>query len=162
MPTFGSEVLTTAMSEAADTMQIAATDSIIAVDTVPPVILTYPPILLEMTNAHIEQDSLITLLMEEKTAGVVRGEHERPGFRVQIYSSNHPKRGKVGALEVEQRVKEVVSVPVYVIYATPSWKVRLGDFLSEQQAMEFRDTFRALFPDMADYTYIVRDQVKIR
>ena len=131
-------------------------------DSVPPVELVYPQILLDMPNVHVEQDSLVTLLMEEKIAGVERGEQERAGYRVQVYSSNNPSRGKSEALLIEQRVKQVVNVPVYVIYASPSWKVRLGDFLTEQQAAEFRDAFKNLCPDLADYTYIVRDQVKIR
>jgi len=138
-------------------------DSLVVTDSVPPVVLTYPQILLDMPNVHIEQDSLITLLMEEKIAGVERGETERPGYRVQVYSSNHPQRGKSEALLIEQRIKQAMSnVPVYVIYASPSWKVRLGDFLSEQQAAELRDVFKGLFPDLADYTYIVRDQVRVR
>ena len=131
-------------------------------DSLPPVVLTYPQILIDMPNVHVEQDSMVTLLMEEKIAGVQRNEQERPGYRVQVYSSNHPQRGKAEALLIEQRVKQAMNVPVYVLYTSPSWKVRLGNFLTEQQAAEFRDTFKALFPDLADYTYIVRDQIKVR
>lgn len=131
-------------------------------DSLASLVLPYPQILLDMPNAHIEQDSMVTLLMEEKIAGINRGEQERAGFRVQIYSSNHPQRGKSEALKLEQRIKQEIAAPVYVIYATPSWKVRLGDFLTEAEAAEFRDHVKQLFPDLADYTYIVRDQVKIR
>ncbi|MBQ7531080.1 MAG: SPOR domain-containing protein [Paludibacteraceae bacterium] len=131
-------------------------------DSLASLTLPYPQILMDMPNVHIEQDSMVTLLMEEKIAGIQRGEQERAGFRVQIYSSNHPQRGKSEALKLEQRVRQELSVPVYVIYATPSWKVRLGDFLTEAEAADFRDAFKQLFPDLADYTYIVRDQVKIR
>ena len=152
LPVCAQEVLSSPTPAATNLPEAVITDSAVVNDTLPPVVLTYPQILLDMNNAHVEQDSLITMLMEEKTAGVEHGTHERPGYRVQIYSSNHPTRGKTGALELE----------VYVIYATPSWKVRLGDFLTAEQAAEFRDTFKALFPDLADYTYIVRDQVKIR
>ena len=140
-----------------------AVDSLgVLTDSLPPVVLVYPQILLDLPNASIEQDSLVTLLMEEKIAGVERGESERPGWRVQVYSSNHPQRGKSEALLIEQRIKQTMNVQVYVVYASPSWKVRLGDFLTEQQAAEFRDVFKGLFPDLADYTYIVRDQVKTR
>ncbi len=132
------------------------------VDSLPPVVLTYPQILRDMPNVGVHQDSLITLLMEEKIAGVERGENERPGYRVQIYSSNHPQRGKSEALQIEQRVKQELNTSVYVIYSSPSWKVRVGDFLEEQQAAEFRDVIKGLFPDLADYTYIVRDQIKVR
>lgn len=131
-------------------------------DSLTSLVLPYPQILLDMPNAHIEQDSMVTLLMEEKIAGINRGEQERAGYRVQIYSSNHPQRGKSEALKLEQRIKQEIAAPVYVIYATPSWKVRLGDFLTEAEAAEFRDHVKQLFPDLADYTYIVRDQVKIR
>ena len=162
LPVCAQEVLTSPTPAATNLPETGITDSAVVNDTLPPVVLTYPQILLDMNNAHVEQDSLITMLMEEKTAGVERGTHECPGYRVQIYSSNHPTRGRTGALELEQRIKQTISVQVYVIYATPSWKVRLGDFLTAEQAAEFRDTFKALFPDLADYTYIVRDQVKIR
>lgn len=158
----GQELAESAAEDAA--VSINASDSALQAlaDSVTPIELTYPQILLDMPNVHVQQDSLVTLLMEEKIAGMQRGEHECAGFRVQIYSSNHPRRGKSEALLLEQRVKETVNVPVYVIYATPSWKVRLGDFLTEQDAAEFRDSFKQLFPDLADYTYIVRDQVKVR
>lgn len=139
----------------ADSLALQAADTIVEVE------LRYPLILEEMPNVHVEQDSLVLLLMEEKIAGVQRGEHEVSGYRVQIYSSNHPTRGKSEALLLEQRVKEAVAVPVYVIYASPSWKVRLGDFRTEEQAVEFRDLFRTLFPDLVEYTYIVRDQIKV-
>lgn len=152
----GQEAVAELPAEQQDTAAVAPADTLV------PIELAYPQILLDMPNVHISQDSLITLLMEEKIAGVVRGEQERPGFRVQIYSSNHPQRGKSEALKLEQKIKQTLSVPVYVIYATPSWKVRLGDFLTEAEAAEFRDTLKGLFPELSDYTYIVRDQVKIR
>lgn len=154
---YGQEAVTSAPAEAEATDTLA-----LPVDTVQPIVLTYPQLLLDMPAVHVEQDSLITLLMEEKIAGVERGETERAGFRVQVYSSNHPHRGKAEALLIEQRIQQAINVPVYVIYASPSWKVRLGDFLTEQQAAEFRDMFKGVFPDLADYTYIVRDQVKVR
>lgn len=165
MPLHGQEVAEATEVEPTDSLIVANVDSLTLqalVDSVPPVELVYPQILLDLPNVRVEQDSLITLLMEEKFAGVERGEHERPGYRVQVYSNNHPLRGKSGALQIEQRVKQAMNVPVYVIYASPSWKVRLGDFLTEQQATTFRDAFKVLFPDLADYTYIVRDQVKVR
>lgn len=155
MPMVGQEVVDISEQMPTDT-------TLVLQDSLPEVVLTYPQILQDMPNVHVVQDSMITLLMEEKIAGVQRGEHEVPGYRVQIYSSNHPTHGKSEALLLEQRVKQVVSVPVYVIYASPSWKVRLGDFRTEEQAAEFRDLFKQFFPDLVDYTYIVRDRIKIR
>ena len=53
--------------EATNLPETGITDSAVVNDTLPPVVLTYPQILLDMNNAHVEQDSLITMLMEEKT-----------------------------------------------------------------------------------------------
>lgn len=136
-------------------------DTALAVSDSLGVALSYPLLLLEMQHAEVEQDSMVTLLLEEKIAGVSRGEQERPGFRVQIYSSNHPTRGKTGALTLEQQLSQQISQPIYVLYASPSWKVRIGDFLNEADAVTFRDEFKRLFPELADYTYIVKDMVKI-
>lgn len=170
--------LLAALSISAQEVSVAAQEVIVAEDEIPAIVqdslladslqadtllvLPYPQILLDMPNVNVIQDSLVTLLMKEKIAGVERGEQEMEGYRVQIYSSNHPKNGKINALQIEQRVKEVINESVYVIYATPSWKVRLGDFLTKEEAEVFRDTFKELFPDLADYTYIVRDKVKIK
>ena len=158
-PLYGQELSATVL--AADSMVVSEVDSL-ATDSLPEVVLEFPAILTDMPNVHVEQDSLITLLMEEKKAGVERGEREMPGYRVQIYSSNHPQRGKSEALQIEQRVKKLVHEHVYVTYTSPSWKVRLGDFRTQEEAATFRDAFKMLCPDLADYTYIVRDQIKIR
>ena len=151
-----------AVAEGATASPVDTTALTAVTDSLASLVLSYPQILIDMPNVHVEQDSLITLLMEEKKAGIERGEQEVAGFRVQIYSSNHPQRAKSEALQLEQRIKQVLPVSVYVIYASPSWKVRLGDFRTEAEAAEFRDSIKQLFPDLADYTYIVRDQVKIR
>ena len=158
LPVFAQE-LVMPETEAIAIEESLASDSVPA-DTL--FILPYPQILLDMPNVSVEQDSLITLLMKEKIAGIERGEQEMEGYRVQIYSSNHPKHGKQNALLIEQRVKALVDEPVYVIYATPSWKVRLGNFRTKEDAQVFRDAFKELCPDLADYTYIVRDKIKIR
>jgi len=147
------------MAVGEDTIVAEAVADSLQTDTL--LVLPYPQILLDMPNAHIEQDSLVTLLMEEKIAGIERGEQEKEGWRVQVYSSNHPKHGKANALLIEQRVKELVNEKVYVIYTSPSWKVRLGDFRTIEEAQTFRDVFKELCPDLADYTYIVKDKIKI-
>jgi hypothetical protein len=99
--------------------------------------------------------------MEEKIAGIERGEHEVAGFRVQIYSSNHPQRGKSEALQLEQRIKQALPVSVYVIYASPSWKVRLGDFRTYDEAKEYKKEFVQMFPELMGETYIVRDKIQV-
>lgn len=124
--------------------------------------LPYPAILTDMPNARVMQDSLVTLLMQEKIAGVTRGIMEMQGFRVQIYSSNTPTTSKQEAMTLEQTLRDSVDVPVYVLYTPPFWKVRLGDFRTMEEARTYKDTFVVAFPNHAAETYIVRDKIQIK
>ena len=124
--------------------------------------LPYPAILNDMPNARVMQDSLVTLLMQEKIAGVTRGLMEMQGFRVQIYSSNAPSTSKQEAMLLEQNLRDSVEVPVYVLYTPPFWKVRLGDFRTMEEARTYKDTFVVAFPHYASETYIVRDKIQIK
>lgn len=124
--------------------------------------LPYPAILLEMPNARVVQDSMVTLLMQEKIAGVTRGVMEMQGFRVQVYSSNTPSTSKQEAMLLEQNLRDSVEVPVYLLYTPPFWKVRLGDFRTMDEARQFKDTFVVAFPHRASETYIVRDKIQIK
>lgn len=124
--------------------------------------LPYPAILVEMPNARVVQDSMVTLLMQEKIAGVTRGVMEMQGFRVQVYSSNTPSTAKQEAMVLEQNLRDSVDVPVYVLYTPPFWKVRLGDFRTMEDAKQYKDTFVVQFPNRAPETYIVRDKIQIK
>lgn len=124
--------------------------------------LPYPAILYEMPNARVVQDSMVTLLMQEKIAGVTRGVMEMQGFRVQVYSSNTPSTSKQEAMLLEQNLRDSVDVPVYLLYTPPFWKVRLGDFRTMEDAKQYKDTFIVQFPHRAAETYIVRDKIQIK
>lgn len=123
--------------------------------------LPYPAILTDMPNVQITQDSIVTQLMQEKMAGIERGEQEMAGYRVQIFSSNNAATAKAEALMLEERVKTMVNAPIYVLYSAPSWKVRLGDFRTQDEAQAFRQELRRILPELQDYTYVVRDIIKI-
>jgi hypothetical protein len=48
---------------------------------------------------------------------------------------------------------------VYVISEPPFWKVRLGDFLTREEAIEYKNQLNILFPHLQGSTYVVPDQV---
>lgn len=129
-----------------------------AVDSLP-----YPLILTDMPNARIVQDTSVTMLMQDKIAGIVRGEMEMSGWRVQVYSSNTPIQSKNEALALESRLKEVIDQPVYIVSTPPFIKVRIGDFVTQDEAKAYKDIFIQQFPEMVSDTYVVRDEhIKIR
>lgn len=86
---------------------------------------------------------------------------ETDGYRVQIYSSNQQQTAKAEALSLETQLKDKIQQTVYVLYLTPFWKVRIGDFRTYEEAKEYKKLFVQQYPDMMGDTYIVRDKIQV-
>lgn len=82
------------------------------------------------------------------------------GYRLEVYQSNDQRVGQQEAQRIYAKLNGRVSVPVYVRFYTPFWRVRLGDFSSLEEANNFKRTFVQQFPAMRAHTYVVRDHIK--
>lgn len=129
-------------------------DTIAAVDTVEVVLLTDV-----MANAVVHQDSLVRELMINKRLGIQRGVQEMNGYRVQVFSSNQQQSAKNRALLLQQDLSGQLKEPVYAISEPPFWKVRIGNFLTREEANNYRMTFIAQYPELQGSTYVVPDKV---
>ena len=117
-------------------------------------------LLTDMNGVELVQDSAVARLLSTAIKG--SGEMvEIDGFRVQVYSSNQQQTAKVEALDLEDKLKQKINQTVYVLYLTPFWKVRIGDFRTYDEAKEYKKEFVQLFPEMTGDTYIVRDKVQV-
>ena len=114
-----------------------------------------------MPNVVVHQDSAITLLLEDKSYNRQRGQRQVSGFRVQVYASNTPQVAKNEALDLYETLSYQVSMAVYVISEPPFWKVRLGDFLTREEAIDYKNQLNILFPHLQGSTYVVPDQVTV-
>ena len=114
-----------------------------------------------MPNVIVHQDSAITLLLEDKSYNRQRGQRQVSGFRVQVYASNTPQVAKNEALDLHETLSSQVSMAVYVISEPPFWKVRLGDFLTREEAIDYKNQLNILFPHLQGSTYVVPDQVTV-
>lgn len=112
-----------------------------------------------MPNVIVYQDSAITLLLEDKSYDRQRGQRQVSGFRVQVYASNTPQVAKNEALDLYENLSSQVNMAVYVISEPPFWKVRLGDFLTREEALDYKNQLNILFPHLQGSTYVVPDQV---
>ena len=82
------------------------------------------------------------------------------GFRVQLYSSNNAYKAKKGALALEKELNELYhDQKVYVSYAAPFWKVRIGDFTSYFDALAFSQRLKAAFPQYSNEIYIIKEDI---
>lgn len=113
-------------------------------------------------NVTIHQDSAITRLIQDKILGASREQVQVSGYRVQIYSSNRQQTAKAEAFDLEKRLQQAeLQVPIYVLYNPPFWKVRLGDFRTQEEAKLMKEEVIRRMPELQGDTYVVRDQITV-
>jgi hypothetical protein len=113
-----------------------------------------------MRGVELIQDSTVARLLQQAIYGK-QEVIEMDGYRVQIYSSNQQQTAKAEALSLEEKLKDDLPYSIYVTYMPPFWKVRIGDFLTVDEAKEYKKIFVERYPSMIGDTYIVRDKIKV-
>jgi hypothetical protein len=77
------------------------------------------------------------------------------GYRIQLFAG----RLQSDALTIQTNIANQVSVPVFLIYEAPQYKVRLGNFPERDEAMALcRQLRRKGFPG----AWVVRSQIEVR
>lgn len=116
----------------------------------------------DMPFVKVEQDSSIYFLLQSKIGNVEGEEIEMDGYRVQVYSSNRQQTAKSEAMQLEQTLADHIDRKVYVVYNSPFWKVRIGDFRTVEDAAAYKDEIVRQFPNLQASTYIVPDKIIVR
>ena len=84
------------------------------------------------------------------------------GFRIQAYSDNNHKTAKAAA---QQRARDIAmkfpQYRSYITYKAPSWRLRIGDFKSRQEAQAALQRIKSVYPNFAREMVIVRDRINI-
>jgi len=84
------------------------------------------------------------------------------GYRVQVFSSNVQRTAKADAFRIEKQIKdELPDEAIYVNYQSPFWKVRVGDFRTQAEALKVKNQLKEAFPNLRSEIYIVREQVQL-
>ncbi len=110
----------------------------------------------------IHADSAVHRLLHDKMEGIVREEVQMQGYRVQVYSSNNQQAAKNEAFQMEKKIIDTgVEVETYVLYNPPFWKVRLGNFRTQEEANLMKAELIRLLPELQADTYVVRDQIQV-
>lgn len=114
------------------------------------------------TEAIAMQDTVSTTERSELTAN---GEHTsvrlRSGYRIQVYSDNKGQSAKTRAQGIAANISHTFPhYGTYLAYKAPYWRLRIGDFHSEEQAKEALTELKSAFPSLANEMRIVRDRIK--
>ncbi len=113
-------------------------------------------------NVVVHADSSVHRLLQDKIDGIVREEVQIQGYRVQVYSSNNQQAAKNEAFQIEQQIIQAgMEIETYVIYNPPFWKVRVGNFRSQDEANLLKAEIIRLLPSLQADTYVVRDQIQV-
>ncbi|WP_163268299.1 SPOR domain-containing protein [Dysgonomonas sp. 216] len=84
------------------------------------------------------------------------------GYKIQVFSGNDQKRSRQ---EAESRKSKIVSefpdMEVAIIFNSPVWRARAGNFKTYEQAFQALNDLKKAFPSFGRELQIVEDVVKL-
>lgn len=121
---------------------------------------------------HIEADSAITVIMPEALEhrliyeaphATVEARHasgKTGGYRIQVFSDNNARTAKA---EARTRARNVAArfpqYPTYVVYSSPYWRLRVGNFRTQDDANAAAHELKEAFPRYSREIRVVRDRI---
>jgi len=79
------------------------------------------------------------------------------GYRIQVFSSSGPNAKKEALQSQSDFLKIYRDYPSYTKWNYPNWVVRLGDYRTHLEAMEFHNEVTSIFPA----SFIVKDEINV-
>ena len=124
-------------------------------------------------NVHHSGDTVIAEITEKtifvRTSGDTTnvathhhfmGKKEMVGYRIQVFSDRNQRTAKGEALSKERSMKEAFpEMGTYITYDAPSWRLRVGDFRTRDEAASRLAELKELFPGYANEMIIVVDLI---
>ena len=84
-----------------------------------------------------------------------------PGYRIQAFAGNQQQ----SRAEAEAKAKEIKSlfpeISTYVKYNAPVWRLRIGDFQTNEEATGFMRELKKKLPSLGKEMYVVTDEIKV-
>ena len=83
------------------------------------------------------------------------------GYRIQAFSGNQPQ----SRAEAEAKKSEIKSlfpkISADVTYKAPVWRLRIGDFQTNEEATSFMRELKKRLPSLGKEMYVVTDEIKV-
>lgn len=117
-------------------------------------------------EVEVHQSESVNQLLLSRAMGVERKyESVQNGFRIQVYSSNDQKVAARESSDVAEKVRNLnLGIDIYRTYHAPFWRVRLGNYRTQEDANEvldeLRDVLQKQLPELLETgsIYIVHDE----
>lgn len=96
---------------------------------------------------------------ETESTDAVSGTTKVAGYRVQVFSDNNARSAKSEARSKAQAISEETKLRTYVVYQSPFWRLKVGDFTTKAEADNAADLIKKKFPSFAREVRVVRDRI---
>jgi hypothetical protein len=82
-----------------------------------------------------------------------------PGYRIQVFTDNNQRTAKTEALSKERQIKELFpDVSTHVIYNAPFWRLRVGDFVTFEEAYSLMCRLAEAFPAFKKEIQVLKEE----
>lgn len=100
---------------------------------------------------------------EDREVSVQRSKGKIVGYRVQVYADNNQRAAKSEARQRERAIsRRFPALSTYVAYASPYWRLRVGDFRTQAEAEKAAADIKRAFPYYSKEVRVVRDRINAR
>ena len=94
-------------------------------------------------NVLIHQDEALRTLVKKH---IESNNDKFPGWRVQIYfGSGQSARHQAGSVKKDFYLRYGQAYAAYIVYDSPYFKVRVGDFRTKAEAMKLKETLKGKY-----------------
>lgn len=97
---------------------------------------------------------------ENAHSGSATSSSKKTGYRVEVFADNNVRTAKAQASSKRRQLQSrLPQYKVYLVFDSPFWRVRLGDFPTRSQAENALQEVRKAFPSLRKDTRIVRSVI---
>ncbi len=110
------------------------------------------------TQANQQEDT------QEEEADELSQQSQRKigGYRVQVFSDNNPRTAKNEARAKAKQVSQAFrQYRAYVVFNAPYWRLRVGDFRTQEEAEAAATLIKKQFPGYSREVRVVRDRINV-
>ena len=114
----------------------------------------------DSNNVVVHKDPRIDLLIKKQIeineVTTRNSRRSAQGYRIQVISTNNRTKALEAKTKIYQRFPELKT---YLMYQSPFFKLKVGNFLERQDAESYMQDIIQLFPSGV---YVVRDMVEVK
>jgi hypothetical protein len=107
-------------------------------------------------HRDVRLDSLINIQIRINDITTRESRRNQPGFRIQV--ANSKDRNEVFAIKT-QIYQQYPELKPYLIYQPPNYKLKVGNFKTQEEAQPYADKLSKFFPSGV---YIVPDIIEVK